>query len=121
MIDRRRHKRVPVEFWVSLTHPLLGMVTGSVRDMSIGGMSVHLDENVGFFSMMELNARMHGSGWDESLPPFAVQVMRVNDKEIGLRFLNKAAADIVLPFLGNSRDFDYTDQYRRSPAFSGHH
>lgn len=116
MIDRRQYKRVSVDFWVSLTHPLLGVITGNVRDMSIGGMAVQLDENVGFFCMMELDARLHGNGWDDSLPSFPVQVVRVNAQEIGLRFLKADSGEYVLPYLKDEKDFDFTDQYRQSVA-----
>jgi len=88
MIERRRHKRVPVQFWVSLSHSLLGVVTGQVHEMSHGGLSLSLDEEVSLFPMMELDARLHGEGWDDSMPALPVQVMRVKKRQVGLRFLD---------------------------------
>lgn len=87
MINRRQHKRVEVDFWASLKHPLLGTVTGEVQDMSISGVSLTLDEEVNFFVMMELDIRIHGDGWDDSMPSLPVQVVRVSQNEIALNFL----------------------------------
>lgn len=114
MIERRQHKRVPVGLWISQTHPLLGVVTGNVRDISAGGMAVTLDENVGFFTMMELQARIHGDGWDRSIPPLTVQVVWVNEQEIGLRFTDKEASAYVQAMMSEKRNFDFTDAYLRS-------
>lgn len=85
-IERRKHRRVEVEFWASLNHPLLGTITADVQDMSVGGLSLTLDEEVDFFVMMELDIRIHGEGWDDSMPALPVQVVRVNKRNIGLRF-----------------------------------
>jgi len=114
MKERRKYKHVPVDYWISMTHPLLGVVTGNVRDMSLGGLSVKLDENLGFFAMMELDARIHGAGWDDSIPSLTVQVMRVNDKEIGLRYVDKRPKDYISPLARNDSGFDFTDKYLRS-------
>ena len=88
MRERRRHKRVEVEFWESMRHPLLGTITCNIEDMSISGVSIKLDEEVDFFVMMELDVRIHGDGWDEAMPALPVQVIRVNDRNIALKFLD---------------------------------
>ncbi|MBT3532018.1 MAG: PilZ domain-containing protein [Gammaproteobacteria bacterium] len=88
MRERRRHKRVEVEFWASMRHPLLGTITCNIEDMSISGVSIKLDEEVDFFVMMELDVRIHGDGWDEAMPALPVQVIRVNDRNIALKFLD---------------------------------
>ena len=49
MIERRQHRRVEVDFWASLEHPLLGTVTGDIQDMSVSGLSLTLDEEMNFF------------------------------------------------------------------------
>ena len=87
MIERRRHKRVEVYYWASLSHPLLGTVTCNIQDMSISGASIVLDEDLNFFVMMELDVKIRGEGWDDSMPALPVQVIRVNKKEIGLQFI----------------------------------
>ena len=74
MINKRGHRRVEVDFWASLKHPLLGLVTGVVQDMSISGVALKLDEDMKFFVMMELDVRLHGEGWDDSMPSLPVQV-----------------------------------------------
>lgn len=96
MIDRRRHSRVEVDYWASLKHPLLGTVTGEVQDMSISGVSLKLDEDIDFFVMMELDVRLHGEGWDASMPSLPVQVVRVQQREIALQFLD-SCEDIWAP------------------------
>ena len=68
MRERRRHKRVEVDFWASLSHPLLGTITCDIQDMSVSGVSIKLDEDLKFFVMMELDVKIRGEGWDDSMP-----------------------------------------------------
>jgi len=88
MIERRRHKRADVNFWASLKHPLLGTITCEIQDMSISGVSIKLDEDMNFFVMMELDVRIHGTGWDETMPAIPVNVVRVREKEVALQFVD---------------------------------
>ena len=88
VMERRRHKRVEVDYWASLSHPLLGTVTGEIQDMSISGLSLTLDVEMDFFVMMELDVRIHGDGWDSSMPSLPVQVVRVQNREIALQFMD---------------------------------
>lgn len=87
MMERRRHKRVEVNFWASLSHPLLGTITCNIEDMSISGVSIKLDEDLKFFVMMELDVKIRGEGWDDSMPALSVQVTRVNKRKVGLQFI----------------------------------
>ena len=105
MIERRQHRRVEVDFWASLEHPLLGTVTGDIQDMSVSGLSLTLDEEMNFFVMMELDVRIHGEGWDDSMPTLTVQVVRVQNCEIAIRFLN-GCEDFWMPSSDASYDFD---------------
>lgn len=109
MIERRTHRRIPVDFWASLKHPLLGTVTAQIRDMSVRGVSLILDEEVNFFVMMELDVKIHGEGWDETMPSLPVQVVRVQHKEIALRFLDScedfwSPSDETIPIRLRSED-----------------
>ena len=88
MIERRQHHRVEVDVWASLRHPLLGTATGEIQDMSVSGLSLTLDEEMNFFVMMELDVRIHGEGWDDTMPSLPVQVVRVQHREIAIRFLD---------------------------------
>lgn len=88
MIERREHRRVEVDYWASLKHPLLGTVTADIQEMSTSGFSLTLDEEMDFFVMMELDVQIHGDGWDSSMPTLPVQVVRVQHREIALRFLD---------------------------------
>jgi len=97
MIERRQDKRVAVDFWASLKHPLLGTVTCGIQDMSVSGIALELDEELNFFVMMELDIRIHGEGWDNSMPALPVQVVRVKEREIALRFLDSVEDAWVPP------------------------
>ncbi len=88
MNERRLHRRVAVDFWASLNHPLLGTITADVMDLSVSGLSLVLDEEIDFFVMMELDIRIHGEGWDDSMPALPVQVVRVNKRNVGLKFFD---------------------------------
>lgn len=88
MIERRQHRRVEVDFSASLKHPLLGTATGEIQDISVSGLSLTLDEEMNFFVMMELDVRIHGEGWDDTMPSLPVQVVRVQHREIAIRFLD---------------------------------
>ena len=96
MNERREHRRIDVDFWATLNHPLLGTITGDVNDMSVSGLSLTLDEELRFFVMMELDVRIHGDGWDKTAPSLPVEVVRVKDREIGLRFV-EACEDYWTP------------------------
>lgn len=87
-IDRRRHKRFAVDYWASLKHPLLGTVTAEVRDMSISGVLLTLDEGIDLYVMMELDVRLHGKDFDKDMAALPVQVVRAKGREIALRFLD---------------------------------
>ena len=87
MIDRRRHRRVDVDYCVNLRHPLLGMITASVRNLSVGGLAITLDDDINCFVMMEFDIEVQGDGWEEETPTLPVQVTRVSGREIAVRFL----------------------------------
>lgn len=117
MIERRRHKRVSVDFWVSLSHPLLGVATAEIQNMSSGGLSVTLDEEIEFFVMMELEARIHGEGWDDSMPSLPVQVVRILGREVALSFLDDCDyflnSAVKAEFSEEEFEFDVDEELRR--------
>jgi hypothetical protein len=117
MTERRQHRRVEVDFWASLKHPLLGTVTGDIQDMSASGLSLTLDEEMNFFVMMELDVRIHGEGWDDSMPALPMQVVRVQNREIANRFLD-ARDDFWMPMSDASYDSDETEMVGSSHALS---
>ena len=105
MIERRQHRRVEVDFWASLKHPLLGTVTGDIQDMSTSGLSLTLDEEMNFFVMMELDVRIHGDGLDDTMPALPVQVVRVQNREIAIRFLD-GCEDFWMPLAEPNYQFN---------------
>lgn len=97
MIERRQHNRVAVDYWASLKHPLLGTMTANVSNLSVSGLALELDEEIDCFVMMELDVRIHGDGWDESMPALPVQVVRVQGRQLALRFLDSHDDDLSMP------------------------
>lgn len=114
MKERRRHRRVEVDFWASLSHPLLGTITCDIQDMSVSGVSIKLDEDLKFFVMMELDVKIRGEGWDDSMPALPVQVTRVDKRNVGLEFI-ESCEDIWTPpeddMDYSSDDSDVTENY----------
>lgn len=114
MRERRRHRRVEVDFWASLSHPLLGTITCDIQDMSVSGVSIKLDEDLKFFVMMELDVKIRGEGWDDSMPALPVQVTRVDKRNVGLEFI-ESCEDIWTPpeddMDFSSDDSDVTENY----------
>ena len=96
MMNRRRHKRVEVEFWASLSRPLAGTITCDIQDMSVSGVSIKLDEDLKLFVIMELDVKIRDEGWGESMPGVPVQVMRFDKRDIGLQFIESLEEICVL-------------------------
>jgi hypothetical protein len=111
-MERRQHRRVEVDYWASLRHPLVGSVTGEIQDMSVSGLSLTLDKEMKFFVMMELDVRIHGAGWDETMPSLPVQVVRVQDREIALSFMDNCD-DFWTPPMEDDLDLPMEDNYLR--------
>ncbi len=88
MAERRHYRRITVDYWASLTHPLLGTVTCEIQNMSRSGLLLKPNEELPFFVMMELDVRIYGEGWDGTMPSLPVQVVRANQQEIALRFMD---------------------------------
>ncbi|GAB5497922.1 MAG: hypothetical protein PsegKO_02330 [Pseudohongiellaceae bacterium] len=97
MIERRHQNRVAVDYWASLKHPLLGTMTANVSNLSVSGVALVLDEEVDCFVMMELDVRIHGDGWDDSMPALPVQVVRVQGRQVALRFLDSHVDELAMP------------------------
>jgi hypothetical protein len=108
MIERRQHRRVEVDYWASLRHPLLGSVTAEIQEMSSSGFSLTLDKEMNFFVMMELDVQIHGEGWDGSMPTLPVQVVRAQGREIALRFLDDCE-DFWVPLVDEEYVLPFTD------------
>ncbi len=58
MIERRLHKRELVDAPVRLYHPVIGSLTGRIRDVSKGGMFIDLDD-VPELHVGECDGRLH--------------------------------------------------------------
>lgn len=92
MKERRKHRRVEVEYCVNLRHPLLGVLTATVRNLSVGGLAMTLDDDITCFVMQEFDIEVQGDGWQSQTPTLPVQVTRVSGRDIALRFLVENSA-----------------------------
>ena len=108
MIERRINERIEVDYWASLKHPFLGVVTGEIQDMSSSGISLTLDEEVDYYLMMELDVRIHGDGWDESMPALPVQVVRIQYREVALQFVDSYER-LMSPSVDEMVDLEFGD------------
>ncbi|MDE0784224.1 MAG: PilZ domain-containing protein [Planktomarina sp.] len=108
MIERRQHRRVEVDYWASLKHSSLGTVTADIQEMSSSGFSLTLDKEMNFFVMMELDVQIHGEGWDGSMPPLPMKVVRVQGREIALTFLD-SCEDFWMPPVDEEYSLPFTD------------
>ncbi len=103
MIERRQHRRINVNCWASMKHPLLGTITAEVEDISFSGLSVRLDETMNLFVMMELNLRLHGDEWDEAMPDLPVQVVRVDERHVALKFCQEFDRYWIAPITSDKK------------------
>jgi len=95
MEDRRKHRRVEVEYCVNLRHPLLGVLTATVKNLSVGGLAMTLDNDITCFVMQEFDIEVQGDGWQSQTPTLPVQVTRVSGRDIALRFLVENSASVA--------------------------
>jgi len=85
--------------------------------MSISGVSIKLDEDSKFFVMMELDVKLRGDGWDDSMPALPVRVTRVDKRDVGLQFI-ESCEDLWMP---PEEDVDFrSDDTVETQQFSGH-
>lgn len=104
MIERRKHRRLSVNCWASMKHPLLGTITAEVEEISFSGLSVKLDEPLDLFVMMELDLRLHGDEWDEEMPDLPVQVVRIEQRQVALKFCQSFDRYWIPPIVNKGED-----------------
>lgn len=95
MKDRRKHRRVEVEYCVNLRHPLLGVLSATVKNLSVGGLAMTLDDDITCFVMQEFDIEVQGDGWQTQTPTLPVQVTRVSGRDVALRFLIENSASVA--------------------------
>lgn len=93
---------------------MLGTITCSIEDMSATGVSIRLDEKVDFFVMMKLDIRIHGEGGDTSMPSLPVEVVRVNDRSVALKF-----SDALEELWSPEQEVDLVSESYRSVRLHG--
>lgn len=86
--EQRRHDRFPMSARVKLTHPALGSLTMSSRDMSDGGIFL----NMGDAPPIPLNSEVEVQALDVPFeaPVLRMRVVRIEASGIGLAFIDSA-------------------------------
>ena len=112
MIERRKHRRLSINCWASMKHPLLGTITAEVEEISFSGLSVKLDESLNLFVMMELDMRLHGDEWDEGMPDLPVQVVRIEERQVALKFCQSFDSYWIPPVISGGESADATQDDR---------
>jgi len=91
MDQRRRHKRVRANYRIHLDLPGEGgspkRWSGTITNMSEGGVFVTLSPLPLFSLQMELDAQIVGPGWDKHMPPLGMRVVRIEEKGVALSFI----------------------------------
>jgi hypothetical protein len=82
MIERRVHKRELVDAPVRLYHPVIGSLSGQIRDVSKGGMFIELNE-VPKLHVGECEGRLHCKLMNIDVL-FFMECVRVTDEGIVL-------------------------------------
>lgn len=84
--DKRKHIRTPLQCKIKLCHESFGEVVVKTMDISDGGVYIALDAD----KIPPLGTIVKGQvqGLMEDAPILEMEVMRVDAKGIGLRFIN---------------------------------
>ncbi len=91
-MEQREHIRIQIPLGVEVTHPAIGTVQTTARDISEGGVFIHLVEpkirasaklKVRILNLLDTDTR--------HTPAVDMQVQRVSDEGMGLTFTNKTA------------------------------
>ncbi len=89
MIERRLHKRELVDAPVRLYHPVIGSLTGQIRDVSKGGMFIELTD-VPKLHVGECDGRLHCKLMNIDVL-FYMECVRITDKGIVLVHVEEQA------------------------------
>lgn len=95
MIERRLHERELVDAPVRLYHPVIGTLTGKVRNLSKGGMFITLDE-VPKQHIGKCDGRLHCKLVNIDVL-FYMECVRITDEGIVLVHLEEEAIMSELP------------------------
>ncbi len=91
-MERRQHPRIQLPFLVELQHPSLGKLRSIARDISEGGVFVHLENpTVKPGAKLKLTLLNPTDVENHPTPTVEMVVMRVEDNGIGLAFVNKTS------------------------------
>lgn len=85
MSENRRHPRVPMKAQVKISHESFGELVASTKDISDGGIFLLMDAP----TKPPLGAVITGQvqGLAGEAPILEMEVMRITDEGIGLRFI----------------------------------
>ncbi len=92
-MEQRQHPRVQIPLLVEIRHPSIGQIRAMARDVSKGGIFVHLQQpNVNLGAKLKITL-LNPSGVDnQPTPTVDMEVKRVEADGIGLTFTNTAGS-----------------------------
>lgn len=85
--DRRRYQRKSTRIRVEITHPSLGHITASTRDISDGGVSITTDAHAILPVGAEVNVRFFKVAGAVNEEPVKMRVVRRQQNILGLAFI----------------------------------
>lgn len=91
-MEQREHPRIQIPLLVEVTHPAVGTVQTTARDISAGGLFVHLPSPQikagGKLKLRLLNTQPTDT---QPTPTVEMEVKRVTEDGLGLAFMNRTA------------------------------
>jgi len=94
--ERRKYSRGKSGYQIVLVSQDYQMNSGCIQNMSEGGVFVVMDSTEGFSKGMLVDAKIIGRDWDVYLPDLAMQVVRVEEDGVALRFVDPLHSDHIL-------------------------
>ena len=91
-MEQREHPRIQIPLLVELTHPAVGTIQTTVRDVSKGGVFVYLpNPKVSEGAKIKLRLMAVMPGDTQPTPTVEMRVARTTEQGLGLAFVNKTA------------------------------
>lgn len=91
-MEQREHPRIQIPLLVELSHPTIGSVQTTARDISEGGLFVHLaNPQIKVGGKLKLRLMTVLPTDTQPTPTVEMQVKRVTDDGLGLAFTNRTA------------------------------
>lgn len=94
-MEQRQHPRIQIPLLVEIKHPSIGQTRAMARDVSQGGVFVHLDDpKVQLGAQLKVTLLNANSVDNQPTPTVDMEVKRVEANGIGLAFTNTAGSHL---------------------------